>query len=90
MLKKAPSGVLGSENPSTYPRGYACGFPHLRALLDDLFEHPALLTDSLRPPARTRRQEQCTNRHKSLLSRFGLERRVIFHCLGSASSEIIP
>jgi hypothetical protein len=40
MLKKAPSGVLGSKKSSTYPRGYACGFSSPVALLDDFFEHP--------------------------------------------------
>jgi len=40
MLKKASSGVLGSENSSTYPRGYASGFSTPAALLEDLFEHP--------------------------------------------------
>src|SRR4051812_8107712 len=46
-LKKVPSGVLGSEKSSTYPRGYASGFFSAAALLDDLFEHPRTITYEL-------------------------------------------
>jgi hypothetical protein len=42
MLKQAVSFVLGSSKSSTYPRGYASGFDLPAALLDGLFEHPAL------------------------------------------------
>ena len=37
------NGVLASFRPSTYPRGYAFGPSLAAALLDELFEHPALL-----------------------------------------------
>jgi hypothetical protein len=42
MLKKPASIVLGSSKSSTYPRGYASGFDSSAALLDGLFEHPAV------------------------------------------------
>jgi hypothetical protein len=37
-LKTAPNFVLGSQNSSTYPGGYACGFCSPAASLDDRFE----------------------------------------------------
>jgi hypothetical protein len=43
MLKKSASGVLSSSKSSTYPRGYASGFDSPAALLDSLFEHPAMI-----------------------------------------------
>jgi hypothetical protein len=43
MLKKAATFVLGSEQSSTYPGGYASGCFSPAALLDGLFEHPANL-----------------------------------------------
>ena len=42
MLKKPASGVLGSSKSSTYPSGYPSGFDSPAALLDGLFEHPAI------------------------------------------------
>src|SRR2546421_12536931 len=41
MLKNPASGVLSSQESSTYPRGYASGSCSPAALLDGIFEHPA-------------------------------------------------
>ena len=41
LLKKVPNFVLGSSQPSTYPRGYASGCDSPAASLVDLFEQPA-------------------------------------------------
>src|SRR6185369_6020519 len=41
MLKNPASGVLSSQESSTYPRGYASGSCLPAALLDGIFEHPA-------------------------------------------------
>ena len=47
MLKKSASFVLASFRPSTYPRGYASGSSLAAALLDGLFEHPALYSPAV-------------------------------------------
>jgi hypothetical protein len=41
MLKKAASGVLSSQESSTYPEGTPPVLAPPAALLDSLFEHPA-------------------------------------------------
>ena len=42
MLKKVPSGVLGSSQACDVAQGYASAWTSPAALLDDLFEHPTL------------------------------------------------
>jgi hypothetical protein len=42
MLKKAPNYVLASPTSSTYPKGTPAVLSSAAALLDSLFEHPAL------------------------------------------------
>jgi hypothetical protein len=90
MLKKVPSGVLSRKRPQRTPEGTPPALASPAALLDDLFEHPALLLTLFSYPFETRRQEQSTNRLTSLLSGFRLERRFVLQCLRSAGGEIIP
>jgi hypothetical protein len=47
-MKTIPSFVLGSTKSSTESRGYASGYFSPKASLDDRFDQPAGIHDSLR------------------------------------------